>query len=140
MKGRFFLDTNVFVYTFDGRSPRKQKQARALVDSALESREGVISYQVVQEFLNVALRKFERPMLPAEAERFLQRVLLPLREVFPDGPLYSEALSIRQETGWTFYDALIVSSAAAAECRVLFSEDLEQGRVVRGVEIRNPFA
>jgi predicted nucleic acid-binding protein len=36
VKDRFFLDTNVFVYTFDGRAPRKQKQARALVDAALE--------------------------------------------------------------------------------------------------------
>jgi predicted nucleic acid-binding protein len=140
VNGRFFLDTNVFVYTFDLRSPRKQKQARALVDSALESRHGVISYQVVQEFLNVALRKFDRPMLPAEAERFLQRVLLPLCDVFPDGPLYSEALSVLEETGWTFYDALVVSSAVAAKCGVLFSEDLQHGRVVRGVEIRNPFS
>jgi len=48
--------------------------------------------------------------------------------------------SIREETGWTFYDSLIVSAAAAARCQVLFTEGLQAGRVVRGVEIRNPFA
>jgi len=48
------------------------------------------------------------------------------------------AVSIMEETGWTFYDSLIVS-AAAARCPVLFTEDLQTGRVVRGVEIRNPF-
>lgn len=116
MKDRFFLDTNVLVYTFDRRSPRKRKQANALIDQALGSRQGVISYQVVQEFLNVALRKFARPMLPAEAQAYLQRVLIPLCEVFPDAALYSDALSIVDETGWTLYDSLIVSSAGTAKC------------------------
>jgi predicted nucleic acid-binding protein len=49
------------------------------------------------------------------------------------------AVSIMEETGWTFYDSLIVSAAAAARCPVLFTEDLQAGRVVRGVEIRDPF-
>jgi predicted nucleic acid-binding protein len=35
---------------------------------------------------------------------------------------------------------LIVNAAAAARCQILFSEDLQAGRTVRGVEIRNPFA
>jgi predicted nucleic acid-binding protein len=80
------------------------------------------------------------PMLVAEAQAFMQRVLLPLCEVFPDGPLYSEAISVPEERGWTFYDSLIVRSAAAAKCGVLLSEDLQHRRVVRGVEIQNPFA
>jgi predicted nucleic acid-binding protein len=44
-----------------------------------------------------------------------------------------------EETGWAFYDSLIVSAAVAARCPVLFREDLQAGRVVRVVEIRNPF-
>jgi hypothetical protein len=56
------------------------------------------------------------PMLVAEAQAFMQRVLLPLCEVFPDGPLYSEAIAVLEERGWTFYDSLIVRSAAAAKC------------------------
>ena len=56
-----FLDTNVFVYTFDARAPEKQQRARELVRSALETGKGAISWQVAQEFLNVALRKFEEP-------------------------------------------------------------------------------
>src|SRR5882724_6631041 len=111
MRDRFFLDTNVFVYTFDARSPRKQEHARRLVDRALSSRQGVISYQVIQEFLNVALRKFAHPMQTDDADAFLKRVLIPLCEVFPDSSLYSNALYIGEETGWGFYDSLIVSSA-----------------------------
>jgi len=139
MNGRFFLDTNILVYTFDGRAPAKQSLARQLVAEALAGRDGIVSYQVVQEFLNVALRKFDKPMTPSEAQLYLAKVLLPLCEVFPDSSLYSQGLSLVEETGFSFYDALIVASAAIGGCLVLLSEDLQHGRVVRGVEIRNPF-
>ncbi len=136
---RFFLDTNVLVYTFDSSAPRKQKIARSLVAGALKERSGIISYQVVQEFLSVALRKFNPPMSSLEAQSYLRRVLIPLCEVFPDSSLYSDALSIASKTGWTFYDSLIVASAAMGKCSALLSEDLQPGRIIQGAEIRNPF-
>ena len=140
MKGRRFLDTNVLIYTFDRSAPRKRKTATALVAEALRTGSGMISYQVVQEFLNVALRKFHPPMTVVECRGYSQRVLFPLCEVYPSPDLYSEALSIGQETGWTFYDSLIVASALAAKCDSVWSEDLQDGRVVRGLKIQNPFA
>ena len=140
MSERYFLDTNVLVYTFDARSARKQRIARDLVARALRDRDGIISYQVVQEFLNLALRKFTPPMSAGEAQEFLRRVLTPLCEVFPDSSLYSDAVVIASKSGWTFYDSLIVASAAAGKCRLLISEDLQAGRTIQGVEIRNPFS
>lgn len=139
MTDRFFLDTNVLVYTFDSSAPRKQKIARSLVANALKDRAGILSYQVAQEFLNVATRKFNPPMSSMEAQSYLRRVLMPLCEVFPDLSLYSDALSIASRTGWTFYDAVIVASAAMGKCRTLITEDMQPGRVIQGVEIRNPF-
>jgi predicted nucleic acid-binding protein len=136
---RPFFDTNILVYSFDQSEPVKQGQAQALIERSIEVRNGVISYQVVQEFLNVALRRFKRILPAAEAQTFLTRVLMPMCEVFPDGRLYAEGITIAEETGWGFYDSLIVASAAAARCTLLWSEDLQDGRVVRGVEIRNPF-
>src|SRR3984957_3443092 len=56
--GRFFLDTNIFVYSFDASSPKKAAQARKLIRSAIETRSGIVSYQVLQEFFNVALVRF----------------------------------------------------------------------------------
>jgi predicted nucleic acid-binding protein len=135
---KFFLDTNIFVYTFESRSSSKRVRAQDLVSSALDTRRGVISYQVVQEFLNVATRKFAKPMKVPEAELYLARVLMPLCEVFPDSSLYSQALSISSETGFSFYDSLIVASAIASECTILWTEDLQHGQRIRGVEIRNP--
>lgn len=136
---RFFLDTDIFVYTFDSRSPSKRERARELVSTALDTRLGVISYQVVQEFLNVATRKFAKPMRAAEAQLYMERVLLPLCEVFPDAMLYSQALALHEETQLSFYDALIACSAAAADCRILWSEDLQHKQRIQNLVIRNPF-
>jgi predicted nucleic acid-binding protein len=135
----FFLDTNVFVYSFDDSQPRKQQRAQSLIVEAIESQECAISTQVIQEFLNVALGKFAARMAPGEAMRFLDRILWPLCKIHPSASLYVSAVSIMEETGWAFYDSLIVGSAVAARCAVLWTEDSQAGRVVRGVEIRNPF-
>jgi predicted nucleic acid-binding protein len=79
-------------------------------------------------------------MQAAEAQLYLARILMPLCEVFPDSSLYSQALSICGETQFSFYDALIVASAITGDCRILWTEDLQHGRRIRNVEIRNPFA
>ncbi|MBZ5621692.1 MAG: PIN domain-containing protein [Acidobacteriia bacterium] len=137
--GRSFIDTNILVYAMEpDRSPKKER-SKAIMERALSARDGVISFQVVQEFLSVALRKFRPPMSPAEAHSYLERVLMPLCAVFPGEELYYEALSIAEETGWSFYDSLIVSAASVAGCGVILTEDLQHGRRIRGAEIRNPF-
>ena len=51
---RYFLDTNIAVYCFDSSEPRKQNRAKDLVAHAASSGLGVVSYQVLQEFCNVA--------------------------------------------------------------------------------------
>lgn len=137
---RCFLDTNILVYSFMPDDRAKRDKARGLVAQALERHDGVISFQVVQEFLNVATRKPQRRMSQAEAQQYLAQVLMPLCEVWPTASLYSEALSIADETGWSFYDSVIVSSASAAGCGVVLTEDLQTARTIRGLEIRNPFS
>jgi len=136
---RFFLDTNIFVYTFDKGSKSKCERAKSLIARALDTRQGVVSYQVVQEFLNVATRKFITPLSVTEAQLYLAQVLMPLCEVFPNAELYSEALSISSEAGISFYDAIIVASSVAGRCETLLTEDLQDGRRIRSVKIQNPF-
>lgn len=55
MNGRFFLDTNIFVYSFDQTATEKQRKARELIKAGLQSGGGHINFQVIQEFFNVAL-------------------------------------------------------------------------------------
>lgn len=140
MPDKFFLDTNIFVYSFDQHAKRKQQRALELIGEAMRAQSGVTSYQVVQEFLNVATRKFTTPMTPADATTYLRTVLMPLCAIYPSLEVYELGLQIAQETGYSFYDALVLAAAISAECLVLYSEDLQDRQVVHGLTIRNPFA
>ena len=139
MPAEFFLDTNILVYTFDATHPAKQARARELVEHALEHRTGVISYQVVQELLNVATRKFARPLGPQQAQRYLNEVLEPLCGVFAGIDLYRKALALQERWRYSFYDCLIIASALQAGCRTLYSEDLQNGQSIETLTIVDPF-
>lgn len=138
-RGLFFLDTNIFVYSFDPLQAQKQGRAQELIHEALQSQRGLISTQVIQEFLNLGLRKFRRPLSTVEARTYLHAVLLPLCSHFPSAAFYERAIVLQAETGYSWYDALIVAAALELGCSTLFSEDLQDGRVIRGMTIRNPF-
>jgi predicted nucleic acid-binding protein len=139
LTGLCFLDTNVLVYTFDATAPDKCEKARGWVCSALQTGRGIISTQVVQEFLHVATRKFASPLTAGEAVDYLNTILAPLCQHHPSLAGYETALRIREKTGLSWYDALIVTAALETGCRWLISEDLGHGQSIRTVTIINPF-
>lgn len=133
-----FLDSNVFIYLFDETDDHKRGVAERLVQRALAGGTGVISFQVVQETLNVMTRRLGAST--QDARKFLDNVLLPLWRVAPSPALYASALDVRDRYGFGFYDALIVAAAIDHGCARLWSEDLQHGQRVVGVEVVNPFA
>jgi predicted nucleic acid-binding protein len=139
MSDKFFLDTNIFVYSFDQGSAAKARRAAKLIREALTTLKGVISYQVVQEFFNVALRRFSQPMQAADAEQYLSTVFRPLLAVHSSQALYAEALHLHAQSGLSWYDSLIVSSAIQARCDLLYTEDLQHGQRFGTLQVRNPF-
>ena len=140
MSARFFLDTNLFVYTFDANAPTKAKKAAQLIRRAADTGEGIISYQVVQEFLSVAFRRFAQPMTVAEAEQYLITVLRPLLAVHSSTAIYFAALRIAEKHRFSWYDSLIVAAALEGQCERLYSEDFQHGRKIETLRIENPFA
>jgi len=138
-EGSFFLDTNILVYTFDDSAPAKRERAKSLVQSALTTRLGRISSQVVQEFLNVALRRFAVPLRPADAEDYLRLVLAPLCRHSPDSDFYHRALLLSATASLSWYDSLIVQAGLDLKCHVLYSEDLQHGQVFGEMRVENPF-
>jgi predicted nucleic acid-binding protein len=140
MKDRFFLDTNIFVYAFDSLSRDKSILANNLIKAAVRTRNGVVSYQVVQEFFNVALRRFSQPMTVSEAEQYLSTTFRPLLSVHSSPALYREALRLAARYQLAWYDSLIVASAIEGRCDVLYSEDFQDGQQIESVKISNPFA
>lgn len=139
MNGSFFLDTNIFVYTFDDTAPAKRETAKQLVRQALVTQKGVVSFQIVQEFLNVATRKFTPPLPAQEAERYLREVFSPLYKVASSLALYEHSLFIAQRWRYSFYDSLVITAALEANCTTLYSEDLQAGQKVETLSIVNPF-
>ena len=139
MPDRFFLDTNVFVYSFMREDVAKQSRAVELIESALTTGHGVISWQVVQELLNVATRKFARPLSRSDAEDYLTLVLDPLCQVYPSLELCLAALEVADQWKFGFYDSLIVAAALEANCKTLVTEDLQHGQTIRALTIQNPF-
>lgn len=140
MSADYFLDTNVLVYSFDENAPAKRDAARKLIAGALRRGLGSISWQVVQEFLNVALYKWEKPMSIEDANGYLSGILEPLCTVFPSATLWRTALSIQARSQYRLYDCLIVASALQCGAKILYSEDLQADRRFGDLEIKNPFA
>ena len=140
MSGRFFLDTNIFIYSFDESAPAKAQKARKLIGEAIAMRKGVISYQVVQEFFNFALRRITPPMTTPDAEQYLNAVLRPLLAIHSSPSLFTEALHVQGRYQLAWYDSLIVAATTEAGCGILYSEDLQDGQRFGAVQVKNPFA
>ncbi len=134
-----FFDSNIFTYLFDPTDERKRSIAHRLIDSAIETDRGCISFQVVQETLRVVTGKIPKPLAPDDAQAFLKHSLLPLWRVMPSAGLYTAALHLKARWQLAFYDSLIVAAALEAGCRRLLTEDLQDGQRIEGLRIENPF-
>jgi len=139
MSVKYFLDTNILVYSFSKKDTTKRKKAVALIDEAFSKNRGCISFQVIQEFFNVALIKFAVPMSYKDCQNFLRTALEPLCEVHSTVMLYYQTLDIADRWRFSFYDSMIVAAALQAGCDILYSEDLPHGQKIQDLKIINPF-
>lgn len=139
MSDRFFIDTNIFLYTFDQNAPEKARRSEDLISLGIETGKAVISFQVVQEFLNGAFRRLKPAMSHPEAELYLAMTLRPLLAVHSSYTLYIQALQINSSHSISWYDSLIVAAAIESDCGILYSEDLQHGRRFDSLVVRNPF-
>ena len=133
---RSLLDTNVLIYADAADEPAKQRQAVSLISELRRTGDAVLSTQVLQEYVNVALRKLRLPpALIRERLAFYRRFDLVVTS--PD--LIAAALDLYVLRSISFYDALVVQAAAAGGCQRVLSEDLQHGATLGGVRIVNPF-
>ena len=139
MSAKYFLDTNIFVYSFDPAATAKSKRAARLIRDGLETGNGIVSYQVVQEFFSVAFRRFAQPMSLFAAEEYLNTAFRPLLAVHSSPALFVSALQVYAQHNFSWYDSLVVAAAQEAGCSILYSEDMQHGRRVDSLRIENPF-
>ena len=139
MSVRFFLDTNILVYAVDRSDSRKHTIAGEWVKRAHEAGDGVISFQVVQEWINTMVRKPVVGVGSVGVEDLYRTLLEPLWQVDSSRAIIDNALGLFREHSFSWWDSLILSAAMEANCSVLLSEDLQHGRQIGGLRIENPF-
>ncbi|MCH8231261.1 MAG: PIN domain-containing protein [Bacteroidetes bacterium] len=139
MKDKFFLDTNLFIYTFNDKASDKQIKATELIELALLKDSGSISYQVIQEFVNVVSKTFQPRMAPDDISSYLKSTMFPICNVYFTKGLVDKAIKILDSLKYGWYDSLIISAALESGVSILYTEDLQNGQVIEGVEIVNPF-
>jgi predicted nucleic acid-binding protein len=125
-----FFDTNILLYALD--TGTKSLRANELIAGG-----GVVSVQVLNEFLDVARRKLK--LDPISAATFLNQLVNDLEIVDLTRPIQDRAVEIMLTTNTGIYDANIVAAAELAGCDVLYTEDLNDGQRIGRVTIRNPF-
>ena len=139
-EGTVFLDTNIFVYAFLASEPRKRAKAVELIEACLGTGRGSTSYQVVQEFANVARKKFATRLSAEDCKAFIDAAMQPLNRVASSTGLIHTALDLQDELKYSFYDSLMIAAALQAGSSTLQTEDLQHWQLVRGtLRIVNPF-
>ncbi len=133
---RSLLDTNVLVYADAVDEPTRQRRAIELIKQHRATGEAVLCTQVLQEFVNVALRKLGLPA-PLIRERLAFYRRFEVAITTPD--LIAGALDLHVLHALSFYDALIIQAALASGCRRVLTEDMQNGARFGGVQIVNPF-
>jgi predicted nucleic acid-binding protein len=132
-----FVDTNVLIYARGAEATPRTAEATAWVAALAERSEIVLSAQVVNEFVAVSIRRFRD--VPLAEIHHRARALLPWCYA-PLGPeVIDEAMDIQMRYGTSWWDALIVSSALAADCRFILSEDMQDGMTFGGLKVVHPF-
>lgn len=133
---RSFIDTNILIYADSADAGDKQSRASAMIAQHLRDGDGVISTQVLHEFVNAAIRKLS---LPLDLVRARVRLYSRFDTVTASPAAILDALDLHTLHTISFWDALILQAARQSGCVQLLSEDLQAGAVIGGVRIVNPF-
>jgi len=129
---RPFFDSNVLIYAF------KEDDVRSDLAEARFAGGGVVGVQTLNEFTAVAVRKLRMLW------RQIHQALADIKRLCPDAvpvsmTVHEAGIKIAERYGYRVYDSLMIAAALEASCVTLYSEDLQDGQVIEGLTIRNPF-
>jgi predicted nucleic acid-binding protein len=129
-----FIDTNIWLYAFlDTGDAKKSSHAKEV----LSQTEPILSVQVINEICVNLIKKaaFTEKQISQLVEAFYEKY--PIVEM--DESILLEASQLRQEYALSFWDSMIVACALAADAQILYSEDMQDGLMIREtLEIKNP--
>ena len=138
MSDRIFVDTNILVYAHDADAGEKHAAAAQAVADLWESRNGILSTQVLQELYITLTRKVAAPVTGNVARRLIRNYMT-WELVLNDGAIIASEWRGPREEGLSFWDGLIVAAAYSKNAAMILTEDMNHGQVVEGIRIENPF-
>lgn len=131
------LDTNVLAYAEGVDDEIRQMRALEII-SALPDGMSVIPVQVLGELFRVLTTKAKRPVAVARERILSWRDAMVDRDT--TSMAFLSAMDLAADHKLSIWDAIIMAVAAEAGCRLLLSEDLQEGFTWHGVTVVNPFA
>ena len=131
------LDTNLLAYA-EGLNGRRSRQQVLDLLQALPPESTFIPMQALGELFHVLVRKAGRSKADAAAAVLGWGDVYPLIETSSDVMMGALALAGAHQFGT--WDAVMLSAAANGKCRLLLSEDLQDGFTWHGVTVTNPLA
>jgi predicted nucleic acid-binding protein len=134
---RAAIDTNILAYAEGVNASGRKDQALYLI-RRLAFGAAVLPVQVLAELFNVLVRKAGRPPSIARAAVLAWQDAFPLIDT--TGTVLLGALDLSIDHGLNIWDAIVLAAAAEGDCRLLLSEDLQEGFTWRGVTVANPFS
>jgi predicted nucleic acid-binding protein len=138
MSDKVFVDTNILIYAHDLDAERKHETARSLLRDLWENQTGIISTQVLQEFYVNVTRKITQPISTSQARAIITAYVAWQVEIIQ--PAYViQASEIQERYRLSFWDSMIVVTAAKGHADILVTEDLNSGQIIEGILIKNPF-
>lgn len=135
---KVFVDTNVLVYAYDLSAGEKHDRARELVEDLWRTRVGCVSVQVLQEFFVNVTRKIPKPLSTVQAKEIVSDLGY-WKAHSPSPRDVVEAIELHERLELSFWDAMIVRSAASLGCGIVYTEDLNAGQAYDGIRAENPF-
>jgi predicted nucleic acid-binding protein len=133
-----FLDTNILVYAFDAMEGLKHEKAKLLIEKLWDTKTTWLSVQVLLEFHSATTRSRSMSFSVKESQAVI-RTFLYWKVYSPKASDVLNAISIQKRYHFSIWDAMIIQSARACGCRVIYSEDLNHGQEIEGMKIVNPF-
>jgi predicted nucleic acid-binding protein len=133
---KIFIDTNILVYSLDNYDKRKKQKSRQIIEDVISKEIAVISTQVLQELYVAGTTKLKiDPILMKNILHSFEN----LEVVIVDTNLIKDAIDTSILNKLSFWDSLIIVAAEKANCKLLYTEDLNHGQIFRGVRVENPY-
>lgn len=136
MIAKVFFDSNIFLYA--GSKAEGDQKKGDICRALIAHEQAVISTQVLQEFINNALRK-PRLQISEEKIDLMLRIAGDMEVISMTRDLILKATELRRSYQISHWDSTIIVAAIHANCEVLYSEDLSHGQSFEGVRVVNPF-